>query len=134
MWISTHFGTKELCMKTWYSFRVLFFWDICPKKYIRKYLKQFSKWRLNKFKNLHEFWAQNVIIPAIPNIPHVAKCLNCPNLCTTENVSIFFRNNINIGNVITVWNRKLYMKTLYGLKIFMNYDNFSCLIFWAKMS
>ena len=37
------------------------------------------------------------------------------------------------GGIVTFWDRKLYMKTWYNSKNFMNFTNFSCLIFLTEI-
>ena len=81
-----------------------FLWII----YVLGMLEQFGTerytWRLDIVQNLFEFWAQNLLIARIPLLP------------PDQNVSILFVNNIYIGNIRTVWHRKIYMKIWYSSK------------------
>ena len=43
-------------------------------------------------------------------------------------------SSIQYGSTGTFWYRKLYKKTWYSSKIFMNFINFSCLIFFQNVS
>ena len=63
-----------------------------------------------------------------------SKCANTPYTTDTSRRKCvhFFVNNIYIGNISTVWHRKLYMKAWYSSKIFLNFICFSCLIFLAQ--
>ena len=78
-------------------------------------------WILGLVQNFHEFWSQNVLTPHILLIP------------PDQNVPILVNNiSIYIGNIRKVWHRKLYIKTWYSSKIFVNFVNFSCLTFWTQ--
>ena len=49
-----------------------------------------------------------------------------------KNVLILLVNNIYIGNIRIFWIKKICMKTWYSSKIFMNFINFSFLIYYPK--
>ena len=49
-----------------------------------------------------------------------------------QNVSICFASNIYIENIGTVQDKKLCMKTWYNSKAFVNFIDFSCVIFWVQ--
>ena len=49
-----------------------------------------------------------------------------------QNVLILFVNNTYIGNIRTVWHRKLYMKTWYSSKSLWIFSIFLVLTFWAQ--
>ena len=40
--------------------------------------------------------------------------------------------SIQLGHINTFWDRKLCIKTWNNSKIFMNFANFSCVIFWTQ--
>ena len=49
-----------------------------------------------------------------------------------QNVSIRFASNIYSENIGTVWDKKLCTKTWYNSKAFVNFFDFSCVIFWVQ--
>ena len=43
-----------------------------------------------------------------------------------------FQSSISFGGIPTLWDKKLCMKTRYNPKVFVNFIDFSCVIFWAQ--
>ena len=98
LWISTSFDTWNLCeyLVFWHKcFLVWFLWDICRKKCVWKYLKQF-------------------ILYSVLN----SKCANARISMSSldQRVSNFFMNNIYLKIFKTIWYKKLYVKICYNSK------------------
>ena len=132
MEIPKHFGIETYAWKVGLikkSLRILpiiFVWFFVPKNCpdtsrqkcvdsSRKQYVQWEYWNISTQKTLMILPDENVLI------------------CLDHNMSVLLVSNIYNGNIETFLYKKLCMKTCYISKIFENFINFSCMIFWAKM-
>ena len=95
--------------------------SFCELGILEQFATENYTWRLDIVQKLCEYFLSHFLDLKCANISH-----------TTDTSTKIRRIFLWIMYLLTQKNCRIYTKTLYSSKDFVNFVNFSCLIFWAQ--